>query len=120
MRKLLTLTAALLFINICSAQTSNTIKDTTLPDLIIVRIVETLSFVGGQNGQSEMIIYYGSNKSETIDLNNLTAKGYPITNMEKIHIVIQRLFDQQYTLIATYSSGGGQSLIFKREKQLKQ
>lgn len=118
MKKLFILSLWLFVAGISNAQTQVTPQDTTLPDMILVRVVETLSLSGGPNGQSEMIIYYGPGKSETIELNNVTARGYPISNMEKIYIVLDRLKSQRYNLVANYNSGGGQSLIFRREIKL--
>jgi len=115
MKKLLILFAVLLLTGIVTnlnSQDGDKSDAIQLSDVIIVRLVET---TGSASLDSEIIIYYGNDKFEKIELKNLTMKGYPITNLEKIHIVISRLYGSKYELVNTYTSGGGVNFIFKKK-----
>jgi len=94
------------------AQQNSKSDTSSMSEIIIVRLVE---MVGAAAFDSEMIIYYGENKYEKIELKNITMKGYPISNLEKIHIVISRLYGDRYELVNSYASGGGTNLIFKKK-----
>ncbi len=100
------------FSNNLTAQ--NKSQDTSqLSEIIIVRLVETQ---GSSVFDSEIIVYYGNDKFEKIELKNITMKGYPITNLEKIFIVINRLNENKYDLVTSYESGGAVNFIFKKKK----
>lgn len=102
-----------LFSQEIKAQNNTKIDSNDLSNIILVRLVETTNSAALE---SEIIVYYGHNKFEKIELNNITImKGYPITNLEKVFIVINRLYENKYELITTYQSGGAVNFIFKKK-----
>lgn len=83
-------------------------------NIILVRLVESVS---PSSVDSEIVVVYGKDSFERIELKNISGfKGYPTSNLEKIHLVVSRLYTLNYELISTYESGLGANFIFKRKE----
>ncbi|MCG3164429.1 MAG: hypothetical protein POELPBGB_00183 [Bacteroidia bacterium] len=66
-------------------------------ETVLVRLVEAQS--GQTIIKSEIIISYGNNKTETIELQHL-KKDYPVENINKLNEVINNLYTEGYEIVS--------------------
>ena len=115
MKKLaLALSLTMFSAGICVAQ-APAVPDTQY-EYALVRMIEVATIMY----PSEIVIAYGSGKTEAIELDKF-AKGKWAANADKMHLVLSRLMSQGYELV-TSNGGNGDAVFtstyfFRRRKQ---
>jgi len=68
---------------------------------------------------SKIIVSYGDDKTETVDLKHVGKTKHWVENLSTIHKVLDRIRKEGYTIISTNSFGGqavwGHTYIFLRD-----
>ncbi len=109
----LTIIALTVFLTFSFSRKANA-DEVPQSNLIVVRVFE----VSGGFGSSRIIISYGKDKHEEIEIENTSNTAHLAENTDKINYVLNKIINTGYDLISSTASGpNGCACIFILKKK---